>query len=348
MDYLGGKIEIMDKKINNISFIKTIMMLIIVLYHSMLFFGDQWFEYETPIYNANYLYNIALWLSTFHVQTFAMSSGFLFYYLRIEKDKYNNPKNDILKRAKRLLIPYFFTSLLWAIPITTYYFNYSFKDIIINFLFMKNPNQLWFLIMLFLTFVFFEFFGNKIKISFKNLIIIYVLSTGIGLVMGHIGVNYFQLALSIQYILYFYLGGFIYKYKDKITLKQTILMIIGAAILYVITLFVNSLNIKVMNYAMYLIKPLISIFEVTSIYYVCAKIVDNKTINNKIYKIFEDNSFGIYLFHQQIIYFTIVFLNGFVHPIIQVLISFIVALSISLLMSILLKKNKVTKLMFGL
>ena len=210
----------MDRKLNNISFIKTIMMIIIVLYHSMLFFGNNWFLYVKPIYSADYIYNVALWMNSFHVQTFAMASGFLFYYLRIENNKYKNPKKDIIKRAKRLLIPYLFTSLLWVMPIAVYFFNYSLKDVVINFVLMKNPNQLWFLIMLFLVFVFFELFGYKIKMSFKNLIIIYLLCTGIGLILGFIGFNYFQLSQSIKYILYFYFGGFIYKYKELITAKK--------------------------------------------------------------------------------------------------------------------------------
>ena len=70
--------------------------------------------------------------------------------------------------------------------------------------------------------------------------------------------------------------------------------------------------------------------------------------NNRLFKVLEENSFGIYLFHQQIIYFMIVLLNGVVHPIVQVVLSFFVSLIVSLIMSIILKKNKVTKFMFGL
>ncbi len=78
---------------------KTIMMVVIVLYHSMLFFGGKWFEYVNQTYNADYLYNIAIWPNTFHIQVFTMVSGFSFYYLKNEKNKYNNPRKDIKKRT---------------------------------------------------------------------------------------------------------------------------------------------------------------------------------------------------------------------------------------------------------
>ena len=72
-----------DTKLNDISFIKTIMMVIIVFYHSCLFFGDNWFTYESPVYSANYLYMFAKWLNTFHIHTFVMASGFFVLLLKI-------------------------------------------------------------------------------------------------------------------------------------------------------------------------------------------------------------------------------------------------------------------------
>lgn len=337
------------KKYENISFLKTVMMLIIVLYHSMLFFGGEWFTYVEPVYNGNNLYYIAQWMNTFHIQTFTMASGFLFYYLKKEKKKYNKPKEDIKKRVKRLLIPYIFVSLLWAIPIGYYFFKYSIKEIINKYLLMVAPSQLWFLIMIFMVFLFFEIFGDKIKISLKNLIIMYITTTIIGFSLSYLNIEYFQIAKSVRYILYFYLGEYIYTNKDKLNAKKTLIMILASMILYVGLLYANSLNIKILHYGTKMIEPIVSILEVSTIYYICTILVENKIIKtNKIYKILEDNSFGIYLFHQQIIYFMIILLNGVVHPIIQALLSFAISLSISLLMSMLLKKSKVLKFIFGL
>ena len=62
-------------KLNNIAFIKTIMMIMVVLCHSFVFFGGMWFTPVKPAQDADYLYQIAKWTNTFHIQTFAMASG---------------------------------------------------------------------------------------------------------------------------------------------------------------------------------------------------------------------------------------------------------------------------------
>lgn len=69
-------------KINIIDNIKTIMMLAVVFYHSCCFFTGNWFDVVEPVYKSNIITHIAYWLNTFHVQTFTMTSGFLFYALR--------------------------------------------------------------------------------------------------------------------------------------------------------------------------------------------------------------------------------------------------------------------------
>lgn len=338
-------------KINNrqseISIMKTAMMIAVVLYHSMLFFSGDWFTVMDPIINAEYLSNIARWMNTFHVQAFTMASGFLFYCLA---KKHIDTRANIRKRAKRLLLPYLFVSLFWAIPIGYYLFRWPIKEIIERYLLAANPNQLWFLIMLFLVCVFFELVGKKIKISTKNLIILYFITTVSFMGLSYFKIDYFQLPKVAQYILYFYLGGYIFYNKKKITKKQTAIMGIIAAILYASSLSLNASSIKLLNYIAIAIMPIISILEVSVIYYICLTIIKKKRIDieSNAYRVLEENSFGIYLFHQQIIYFTILFLNGVVHPIIQATLSFVISMTISLTISMALRKRKPTKVMFGL
>lgn len=56
---------------------------------------------------------------------------------------------------------------------------------------------------------------------------------------------------------------------------------------------------------------------------------------------------AIYLFHQQIIYFTIIWLNGKVNPYLNAIVNFIVALVLSSLISTLLMRFKVTRVLIG-
>lgn len=334
-------------KRNDISLLKTSMMIAVVLYHSLLFFNGKWFSVVNPQISADYLSNIAKWLNTFHTQAFTMASGFLFYYLTNQR---NSTITNIKKRSKRLLLPYLFVSLLWTIPIGCYLFGWPIKEVVERYLLAINPNQLWFLIMLFLVYIFFELIGKKIKISTRNLIITYIITTITYIVLSQLKIIYFQLHVVAQYILYFYLGGYIFHKKKKITKKQTIIMLILAIAMYITTLHIDASSAKILYYAGVTIMPIISVLEISIIYYICAKLIEKKKVNikSKAYKILEENSFGIYLFHQQIIYFTILIFNGTVHPVLQAMLSFTISLTASLMITLALKKWKTTKSMFWL
>lgn len=334
---------------NNIALLKTVMMVVIVLYHSMLFFGGTWFTTVVPVYEANYLYEIAKWMNTFHIQAFTMASGFLFYYLRVKRTEIGHLAS-IKKRAKRLLLPYLFTSLFWAAPMAIYFFKYSLWKLFNDFGLMIKPSQLWYLVMLFGVFVFFEFFGKKLKMNAKYFVAVFVATTVVGGILSKLNINIFQFAKIAQFILYFYLGGYIYENRKKISGKQALIMTVGGVLLYIVVACMNAFGPNWLSYVSSTVSPLVSVMEVGAIYYLCTWLVEKKKIKlkNKFYKLYEENSFGIYLFHQQIIYFTIIFLNGVVHPIVQVILSFVIASVISILMTIVLRKFKVTRLMFGL
>lgn len=85
------------KRLYNIDFIKTTMIIVVVLYHSMLFWKGNWFNYILPAVNADFLNYISSWMNTFHVQALCMASGYLCYYYYKYFNKYNEPKKDVLK-----------------------------------------------------------------------------------------------------------------------------------------------------------------------------------------------------------------------------------------------------------
>ena len=302
----------------------------------------------TPAIKANYLAVIAKWMNTFHIHAFVMASGFLFYYLKTEKSKYNETSESIKKRAKRLIIPYIFTTIFWVGPITYYFYKTSFSKLIHKFILCESPSQLWFLIMLFILSCLFIVFYKKIKISTRGLVILYIASTILSSLLGHFDINYFQINMVCKFSLFFYLGGYLYKYKQYINVSKIIFLVIITIIMFCgIFITKNTLIIKgIIAFGL----QMLSLLEVILIYFIGNYFINVKRykFDNKIYKIFEENSFGIYLFHQQIIYFCIVIFNGLIHPIIQVILSFVIALNVSLVMTLILRKNKITKFMFGL
>lgn len=85
------------------------------------------------------------------------------------------------------------------------------------------------------------------------------------------------------------------------------------------------------------------------VYYTVKKITEKmiNTKKSKLWNEFKKKSFGIYLFHQQIIYLTIIPLNGKVPPIVQVMISFLCAVGVASFITAVLKRFKLTRILYG-
>ena len=129
--------------------IKVTMMLCVMFYHCIcLWSGGNWFV-ERPAESSKFLEILCAFFNTFHIYVFAFVSGYIFYFLKYEKLRYNNFINDICSRAKRLLLPYAVTSIFWVIPFYVYFFDTDAKQIFLRFGLATSPNQLWFLVMLF-------------------------------------------------------------------------------------------------------------------------------------------------------------------------------------------------------
>ena len=142
-----------DRCVNNCAFVKTILMMLVVVYHSVLLWTETWYV-KAPIFKSTILSVFAQWLNSFHIYGFALVSGYLFYYLRYEKGKYSKFVPFLANKVKRLLVPYVFTSLIWVIPFTVYFFRINKKEIVSRFALGISPGQLWFFLMLFCVFVF--------------------------------------------------------------------------------------------------------------------------------------------------------------------------------------------------
>ncbi len=69
--------------------------------------------------------------------------------------------------------------------------------------------------------------------------------------------------------------------------------------------------------------------------------------NSKVFGYLSKNSMPVYLFHQQIIYFVIYYLNGIINPHLHALLNFVVSLSVSLLISCVFMKFRVTRFLIG-
>lgn len=335
------------KKLNNISFIKTITMLVVVLYHSMLFYTGNWFTVIKPVKVLNYIDYITTFINTYTMPIFVFCSGYLFFYQKKKNNKYNNLLIDMKKRFNRLVIPYIFTSLLWIIPIGIILFKYTINDIIKKFVLGMSPSQLWFLLMLFIVFIINYFLANKLKFTKKEFALIIFITFILNYLSKYIP-NYYQICTSFSFLIYFYFGGFIYSNSLNIKCSKTTkkILILLSLISYISLDIIP--NEGYIHYLIIIYKQFVVLLGVITIYINISSCNIEKICSNKIYKMLENNSFGIYLFHQQIIYFIILIFNNILNSVITIVLSFILSITISNLMVLILRKNKFTKFIFGL
>lgn len=68
-----------SRTLSNVKFVKTVLMLIIILGHSFDFWTGTWFT-ENPALESRGIGIIATWLNSFHIFALALVSGYLFAF----------------------------------------------------------------------------------------------------------------------------------------------------------------------------------------------------------------------------------------------------------------------------
>ena len=87
-----------DNELNNCSAVKAILMLVIVLYHSLcIFVPNGWGPYK-PAIESPILGTMAEWLGTFHIYSFTLISGYIFYYIKFNGGGIKNIFHFLVKR----------------------------------------------------------------------------------------------------------------------------------------------------------------------------------------------------------------------------------------------------------
>lgn len=332
---------------NDISFIKTILMLLVVLYHSSVFWTGTWFSDIAVSQDSTFLNFFSKRLNSFHIHTFTLVSGYIFNFL-YGKGKYRKFRKFFVKKIKRLIVPYWFITMVWLIPISVVLFSMDFRKVFYNFILCITPDQLWFLWMLFNVFVMSWFLGSHIK---KNNYAIFIcfLSYCLSFIGGKLIPNIFCIWSALRFLTFFLIGMKLEEKLDK-KLKQipVFFYIIVHSILFIIvtilsckTGLIYTLLYLGFTYIMNIAGSLMAFYVLRDI---SAKF---DWQNSKLFNILSNKTMIIYLFHQQIIYFTIILLNGKIPPLLNMLVNFITAMFISYIISVLLLKNKTTRMLVG-
>ncbi len=234
------------KKIEIYQYLRGVVILLVLLGHSLYMAaggGYGGFSYFDLIQGDEAMkVNNALQLFVdmiygFHMPLFMMISGAVYMYTRKEINTIKEVGGFILKKAKRLLIPFVLVTLFWQIPLKAVsgYFQHDIKNAIFGQLLLFGNSHLWFLVVLFIIFVavaFIEYF-NITKIS--------IIIAGACFIIGFFLEGNMAL-LAFQYGIWFYFGVlFEKKLRAKTeTGKLYPLKALLFGIVYVVVFFVGK------------------------------------------------------------------------------------------------------------
>ncbi|HAT4232907.1 TPA: acyltransferase [Clostridium perfringens] len=336
--------------LKNCDFVKVVLMIFIVVYHSMaLYMNLGWFN-QPPAQDSIYLNWIARWLNTFHIYVFTFVSGYIFSYLRYEKKRYGEFKHFLIGKVRRLLIPYVFVSVIWIVPWSCFFFNTDKKEIIKKYILGISPSQLWFLLMLFIVFIMAYFLSNllydRIVYGINISLILYVIGLAGGLVLS----NYFQIFTACRYFIFFYMGMQVRHYgmKELNRIPLVVYIILDIALFVFYMIFLNQVGIfyKLIRIG---IEFVLHIIGCLMMFIILNKIASKVQYEqNKLYLFLNKYNFTIYLFHQQVIYWVITLFNGKISPLLLVIMNFVVAMLVSSIIAVLLGKTKITRILVGM
>ena len=337
-----------EKELANCTFVKTILMLVIVLYHSIIFWTGTWVDFD-PVFPSKLLGIAAQWMNTIHIYAFTLVSGYIFRYVKHEKGRYARFLPFVWNKAKRLIIPYVFVSVLWAIPIGTWMFDWKFADVYSRYILGTFPNQLWFVLMLFWVFLLFWVLSDFMEMHPLFSVILIAGCYGFGMLIGRYVPNFYRFQDAFRYVLYFWIGFMFRKCGTERLRKIPFWLWLSAdLLLYGISLYLPTGEGLVSLLLHKGMTELVCTAGACMAFFGLQKAADRVAWSEKgWFSLLSKHSMTIYLLHQQIIYIVLVLLNGRIGPYLHAGINFLISLSISLALAILLNQTRWTRVCIG-
>ncbi len=337
-----------NKQLDNCTFIKTILMLLIVFYHSINYWSGKWFTYD-PEEISPLLSVLAEWLNSFHIYGFVLVSGYIFSFLKYEKKRYDKFLPFLLNKFKRLIVPFYFVAVFWVVPFALYFFRFDFTEIIDRYILASNPNQLWFLWMLFNVFIIFWLLSSFFeKHTFAGSVVV-IGMYGLSLVGSRIIPNYFMIWTALKYVPVFWLGLKLRQGKlNFITRVPGIVWLVIDIGMFAVAKYVSTFDtiiFKLLNYGCSFLLNAIGAIMIFVVLQGIANKFEYK--NSKVFLMLAKYSMPIYLVHQQIIYVSISLFNGNINLYVHAMLNFVISILVSVIISHLLFKTKITRFLIG-
>ena len=321
-------------------------MLLVILYHSCASWTGNWFDAVEVQQSVRVLQAFPVWLNSFHIYGFTLVSGFIYAYLQ-EQGHYKSIGGIAGKKFKRLIIPYAFACLAWVVPLSEYFYHCSGSYLINKYALGIAPSQLWFLLMLFDVFILAWLLEPMFKKSIISAVAVGILSYEVCLVGAHLLPNVYQIWMGFEYLPVFVLGYKLWQDDKQSWIQKPILWMVLHTVTFVLIHVMPDAGIvvKISRLGFEFLNHLFgAMMAFTVLQWIAARVNYQKSI---VYKTLSKHSMTIYLFHQQIIYFVIWYLNGKVNSVLIAVFNFIISLLLSLAISIFLSKFKVTRFLIG-
>lgn len=323
----------MNTRLHEISIMRVILILLIVLGHVFAVYGTSQ-SWPLPYgWDANRLYS---WVNpiviSFALQTFVFISGYLFAY------QHHNKKITFLSTLKsklhRLYLPTIFWGILYSyLILNTSPFSFNgFADI------LTGVGHLWFLPMLFWCFLFMQLFLNTIsKVNIANFVFLTVLS-GLSLFLPSI----FRASEFCFYFIYFVLGYWIYGFKKECYQKKINLLLLWAIVL-ILCLFKCLLLSDVLEQRypvlyMWAVRFILGIAGSLALYFTALRYQEKMASFTRVLD--WQGWFGIYIVHQFILKF-LYYKTEYCSIVQSPWITFFIVFLLSVLIVVLLRKIKI-------
>lgn len=308
---------------SNITLLRTIVTLLVVLFHSLGCYTNGW---NFPIPTINIYDYFCSFINKINMPIFVTISGYL-YALGLNNGKYVDNISLCKNKFLHLMVPY----LIWSLIQIIVFPELEFFSILTGCL------HLWFLLMLFVLFILF----SSIKGYLKNMKCYSSILLLIILLLLPVFVNFPRiLALNsvMSYALYFYAGFLLVNvnWRNKIVGKEFLILIFG--VLLLIAVGVSGLNNVWYGKILVRFSCFMTVFSIITI---SEKWVLNV---NEFVGILDKNSMGIYILHHIFIWWFVQqkFTQNFIidHYLIAPIIMFSSSLLLSFIISMIINKSK--------
>lgn len=312
----NSDIDITHTKSNNkhvewVDFAKVLTMILVIVGHSGYYsisskYGGINHSSSFPLDGSliSAIIQISInFIYSFHMGTFMLLSGigFSFGY-----KKFKNSLGLIHNKFKRLIIPFFFVSILYAVPCKYFsgYWNESSNllyDIIMGQILLLGNSHMWFVISLFIiTIVFFLLLKIHPKI---NRVVYWSILTLISLVgyyfensfseIGHL----FGFIGAMKFLIFFAIGFYSYRWIDNHPKRGMTIIISWVLMIICWWYFPKKFPLN------YLISFSIAIWGAFTIIFTAKYLISHINFNNyRIYRILKRYNYQLYLYSDPLNY----------------------------------------------